>query len=454
MMLISASYMANIFSIFGMIFICLYVFSPHKARIMTFVTIYVCLQITIQYALALSNLSDKSSPQPFPPPYEGYPMPGQTRFPIPWYDSSENLGRWTSWLAIGVNIAKTRGVWFDFFNLVLLSIYFTQFCDPLYNQEEELDISWSDSPKMVDVFSRYFYTIMPRFDPKNQTKELTAQDKQDEKDEREEVLEDLKHQVFMFKFVANGRTIFMLSSHIICLVMVLVLGFMTKSFFSIGYIVMGIHCMLMTPYFFAQKVRKRYSKRPIWQMPRIVHDYLLPYAFIDILLQFLFQIPFAFLHEGQQTEGSWQQWLELHEVWLYSPPDNFTFNGEAVQFIIMKCVILFFVALQDRIFSSQTYIKFITEKLPRHVGMSKSKAECQTYLSNNKKIRMIIVSNYNKKKMWELVAKANTALNKWHSMFTDKVNIKTGLLQAQAVQPAQAVKPEEDKKELGGDALS
>lgn len=119
---------------------------------------------------------------------------------------------------------------------------------------------------------------------------------------------------------------------------------------------------------------------------------------------------------------------------------QFVFDAEAVQFIIMKCMILFFVAAQDRIFTSQTYKKFIAEKLPRHVAMSKSKAQCQAYLANNKKIRMIIVSNYNKKKMWELVAKANTALNKWHAMFTDKVNMKTGLLAA-------PVKPEEPKEE-------
>jgi len=88
LLVISAVFKSNIFSVLYVAMAGLYVFSP-SLRVFTTIYFGLCLLFIQQYALSLLNLTSENNPMPFPTPFEKYPdyskPPSDQPFPIPFY---------------------------------------------------------------------------------------------------------------------------------------------------------------------------------------------------------------------------------------------------------------------------------------------------------------------------------------------------------------------------------
>ena len=109
---------------------------------MRFILYSVAANFVIEYLLTLTNLSVANSPMRFPSPYEHYPCTydgtkmncptsaDQQEYPFPWFMRfdflRENLD-WALFFSIDVQFFKINDMWFDFTNLLLMTIYFYQF---------------------------------------------------------------------------------------------------------------------------------------------------------------------------------------------------------------------------------------------------------------------------------------------------------------------------------------
>jgi hypothetical protein len=111
-----------------------------KSTAMRYILYAICANMIFEYGMTLSNLNFANSPMQFPAQYKYYPcklegaalncaVEYQSYF-FPWYRRFESLRLnldWAMFLSIAVQHYKIQDLWFDFANLLLMSLYFFKF---------------------------------------------------------------------------------------------------------------------------------------------------------------------------------------------------------------------------------------------------------------------------------------------------------------------------------------
>lgn len=95
------------------------------------------ITLALEYACMLTNLSSLNSPMEYPihfNPYPGIVDKDHGKFIFPWVMHVDFLNmnpNWTVFLGIDIERASINDIWFDFCNLVLLTIYFFNYGNPI-----------------------------------------------------------------------------------------------------------------------------------------------------------------------------------------------------------------------------------------------------------------------------------------------------------------------------------
>lgn len=82
-----------------------------------------------------------------------------------------------------------------------------------------------------------------------------------------------------------------------------------------------------------------------FKLQQVLKYWVLPYVFMDITLQLIFQIPLDFLHDGQEAPDSWQNIIGLQDMWTETPNDLNEVTAKSITFIILKAFTFYFVTL-------------------------------------------------------------------------------------------------------------
>jgi len=133
----------------------------------------------------------------------------------------------------------------------------------------------------------------------------------------------------------------------------------------------------------------------------------------EIFLQFLYQIPDTSLHSNELNSKGWQQIIGVMSLWDISKTDYLPISVN-VSNLLFKCCMYAFILLQENIYSSKQYRKFITSTLPQIRSMSERKADAMAFLYNNLKIKTTIRNQFEKDTMMRKLAKVNKQLRKWN----------------------------------------
>jgi len=114
------------------------------------------------------------------------------------------------------------------------------------------------------------------------------------------------------------------------------------------------------------------------------------------MVQILYQIPLYNLHKGEENNRGWQKIVGIFRLWILDEDIELTKHQSE---LFLKSIMFVWVIMQDNIFTSAYYKHFILVKLASIRTVSPIKALCLSYMHNNRKIKMIVKIQHEKKIM-------------------------------------------------------
>lgn len=137
LLLLSCANKSNIVSVIYLGLLLTFLLIKNKTTGMLYMSYTFGIILATEYIISLTNLTSLNNPMPFPAPYnEGYPSKEfpEGQFVFPWFLKVEFLRNnlhWTNFFSIDIQSAQVNDVWFDFANLVILTIYFFNYGNPI-----------------------------------------------------------------------------------------------------------------------------------------------------------------------------------------------------------------------------------------------------------------------------------------------------------------------------------
>lgn len=118
----------------------------NKTKGMLYMTYIIGVSLALEYILMLTNLTSLNSPMPFPFHFSPYPsaMHSTDLYSIPWFLKSDFLKNnldWTIYLGINIEYASINDIWFDFMNLIVMTIYFFNYGNPINSKDIKVSFS-------------------------------------------------------------------------------------------------------------------------------------------------------------------------------------------------------------------------------------------------------------------------------------------------------------------------
>lgn len=335
----------------------------------------------------------------------------------------ENL-QWAHFFSIDVVNAQVNDIWFDFANLVILTVYFFNYGNPI--NARDIKVSFSQTASLEAALNQY---TQIQIDKKYQLKFAKKGSSNDsfvsDFDKRAEkaadnsleyflgstfYLAEIKRKTFIYYFTKQMRYFSFIGLQIVTLVMTFLLAILCRSLMSIGYLIFCVPLIIQITDFFYQE--KLHHEKRLWRQPMVICGSLMIFSFADIALQILCQAPF---YSGNtyilrqfgfdkvyvvNADVAFDQ-LAHPGAWFLQLSDG----GRSLLYLVLKSANLFFIFLQSRIYESDSFKQFMREDLRRLLVLAKQyKSMAMTYRYNNWKLQKIVTVQQRKQKMYEGVA--------------------------------------------------
>lgn len=158
LLLVSCAYKSNIVSLVYLLFMFIYINLKNKTTGIIILVYILGFFLIGQYFLTLSNLTSANSPMRFPVMYVPYPSKEEPlgHFAFPWFLKNEFLREnldWSYFFALGFEQGMINNIWFDYFNLVVATIYFYHYRNPIFSKEKK--VSFKKTPALKKALNRY-----------------------------------------------------------------------------------------------------------------------------------------------------------------------------------------------------------------------------------------------------------------------------------------------------------
>ena len=158
LLLISCAIKNNIFSIIYLVILLIFLKIKNKTTGMLIMSYTFAFTLAIQYLMLLTNLTSQNNPYGFPKEWNPYPSEEypQGYFIIPWYLKVPFLANYPTinhFLGLDPEHSNINDIWYDFANMVLLTVYFFNFGNPI--QALNIRVSFSASKNMEKALHQY-----------------------------------------------------------------------------------------------------------------------------------------------------------------------------------------------------------------------------------------------------------------------------------------------------------
>ena len=175
LLLFSCANKSNIISIIYLSVLLTFLLIKNKTTGMLIMSFVFGATLAIEYLCTLTNFTSLNNPMPFPKPYDqGYPrlrevnvtLPSSrnvtvereliNEFIFPWFPNVPALGDnliWAHFFSIDIETAQVNDIWFDYANLILLTIYFFSYGNPI--NALGIKVSFSATVSLEKMLNKY-----------------------------------------------------------------------------------------------------------------------------------------------------------------------------------------------------------------------------------------------------------------------------------------------------------
>ena len=320
---------------------------------------------------------------------------------IPWY---VKIGyRWGTFLSFGTNRYQIISLWIDISIILVLYFYLEFFSFSIYlreTQNKKID-------KMVSKFSKKFqelqtmnkneYNSFVRAMKVSYDIDLTAKIKiQEKKKKNFNPSSERKLLEILFYFKKDNRylylvksdkvktfmklkSFFYLSFHYFLLLLILLISLINQGLIVLGYMSFSIfylyksHCFL--------KGRR-------WTLLNGIHSFMKPYLFLDILTQFIFQIPLNIFSKNDSTLNNFFKIFGYAKIVDYSSKEEILDSGSLTN-IFLKILTYFLILIQENIYLCYDFKKFILRYHYEYLQSAFIKGKLYSFLFNNSRVYLM-----------------------------------------------------------------
>ena len=408
LVLVSAVIKMNILS-FVLIICIIATYSKTKmnTKIMFSISLLILSLFIIQYLIFLSNISYDTNPFVD----SAILLYIEQLFYLPWYKRVFSF-KWASFFSCGTIRYHITSLWTDVIILILCYFYLEFFSFTIYDKHNK--------DKQQNYFEKYFWKfkeahtlnekqfrnfqksmklsynieLVPSLGNNSQSNAKTQKDKK-----------QTNQKLGLYK---NIRSNLYLSFHYFVLVFILLVASLTRGLISLGYITFSMLYIYKT---------HNFLKGHSWTFSRGIRLFLKPYLFLDIILQIVIQIPLD-IFKNESCIKYMNNFGFVNIINYNSKVDLINTNG--LEMILMKIIMYFLVLIQEIIYNSFDFKKFILRYHFDYIQMAYIRGKLHSYLFNNYRVKLMNDRLEERDQINDTLSKIEGMIIKWNN----KLNVK------------------------------
>ena len=427
LLLINALLKCNILSlVFLIILIPTYKLQLVNTHLMFKISFVVLILLVIQYIVFTSNISYITNPFI----NNEIILNVNQLFNIPWYKDY----RWSTFYSFGTNRYQIISIWLDVVIILILYFYLEYFSFTIFREEDRtLDLKII-SKKYYKKFNAlkalsknefksfiramkvsYNIELVPSFISEIDRKVEQYLYKPYNKDALR-LLYLFKEDKSIFKVDKNSKTkriikirgFIYISFQYLFLILTLLISSFNQGLIGFGYMSFSIfyiyksHCFL--------KGRR-------WTLLNGIHYFLKPFLFFDILTQFIFQIPLDKYKKNKLKLEYFFKYFGYVQIADYSSPTDFI-SGVSCFIVIMKILCYFLLLIQENMYSSYDFKKFILKYHYEYLQKAFVKGKLHSFLFNNHRVRLMNDRNKENIRVQQNLLNIEKTVNNWNIKIT------------------------------------
>ena len=397
---ISAVLKCNFISfILLIILIFTYSYDNLNTKIMFKISFFLLFLLVFQYLIFVTNISYNTNPF-----INNEVIVYITEIiKLPW---SRYIGyRWGTFFSLGTNRFQIRSLWIDVSIILILYFYLEFFSYSIYiktnenNKIEKIASKYNKKFKELQTMNENEYKSFVRAMKVSYNIELKSKIKTPEKKKKvnkptnsynRKMLElcyyfekDNRYLDIIksdsIKGLMKIKTYFYLSFHYILLLLILLISLINQGLVVLGYMSFSIfylyksHCFL--------KGRR-------WTLLSGINTFMKPYLFIDILTQFIFQIPLTIYIRNNNALTNFFKVLGYVQIVDYSSREEFLDSNSFI-YVFLKILSYFLILIQENIYVSYDFKKFILQYHYEYLQKAFIKGKLYSFLFNNYRVRLM-----------------------------------------------------------------
>ena len=399
------------------------------------VSYFILLLLIVQYTVFVSNLSYLTNT------YINSEIISciNNYLGIPWINNLNYNNRWATFLSLGTNIYQVKTLWLDVSIVLLLYFYLEFFSFTLYkddNNDDELKFiyyKYNQKFEKLKTISKSEYQSFLRAMKVSYDIELQPslknrviinnEGKQINLNKVKKFNKQMLNIAYKFKkdkkYLFLNKTakirgydkitsIFYISFHYILLTLTLMISLINQGLIALGYICFSIfylyksHCFL--------KGRR-------WTLLYGINYVIKPYLFLDIIIQFIFQIPFDIYIKNNEKLKDLNNVLGLVKISDYSSTSSLMIK-EAFIMVLLKILTYILFLIQENIYLSYEFKKFILKYHYKYLQKAYIKGKLHSFLFNNYRVKLMNDRLSERKDIKHNLFNIQNIVNNWNTNIT------------------------------------
>ena len=433
-------------NILSFMFLIIILFTYHQKNISTKlffkISYFILLLLIIQYTVFVSNLSYITNPFID----NEIILCIKNYIGIPWTNNLDYNYRWATFLSFGTNRYQIKTLWVDVCIVLLLYFYLEFFSFSLYKEDEKKEelkyiyYKYNQKFKKLKTISKEEYNsfikamkisydieLQPSLKNKiyiyNEDNEIKEVNLNRVKKYNKQMLKILylfkndKKYLFLnkttkIKGYMKLTGFFYIIFHYILLLLTLIICIINQGLLVIGYIFFSIYYIYKSHCFL---------KGRTWSLLNGINYFMKPYLFLDIVFQFIFQIPFNIYMKNNEKLIDFNNILGLAKIADYSSNSG-GMNKKAFVMVLLKILSYFLFLIQENLYLSYEFKKFILKYHYNYMQKAYIKGKLHSFLFNNYRVKLMNDRLAERKNITHSLFNIQNTVNNWNTNLTSYGN--------------------------------
>ena len=364
----------------------------------------------------------------------------QNYFTLPW-SNRIIYNRWATYLSLGTSRYQVETLWVDVCTVLFLYFYLEFYSFSLYKNRDDVNelrnICYKYNKKFKKLktitkeeYESFISSMKASYNielvPLKKNNVYIVNDDDEFKECQSNVVKKYNKQLlkisYMFKndkrYLLINKTskvktlssignFMCISFHYILLSLTLFICLLNQGLLAIGYICFSIYFLYKSHCFLKGKS---------WTLSNGINYFMKPYLFLDIVIQFVFQIPFDIYIKNNEKLKEFNNVLGLAKISDYSSSSSSSLIIKSAFIrVFLKIFTYFLFLIQENLYLSFDFKKFILKYHYKYLQKAYIKGKLHSFLFNNYRVKLMNDRLRERDNIKKELSDIHNAVTNWNS---------------------------------------